>query len=83
MGVHWKIWFSGGGVRKKAINRGNCLKRQSWTVCRLKGGGGVRWKRGGGVFEGAWYSNVYYEVPTAPAILRAKMTFKTGNFYFK
>ena len=69
MRVHWKIWFSGGGVRKKAINRGNCLKRQIWTVCS--------------VFEGAWYSNVYYEVPTAPAILRAKMTFKTGNFYFK
>ena len=27
-------------VNEKPINRGNCLKRGVWTVCRFKGGEG-------------------------------------------
>ena len=36
-GVHWKIWFLGVGVHKKPIQRGDCLKRGAWTVCRFQG----------------------------------------------
>ena len=42
-------------VKEKAINRGNCLKRGAWTVCRFKGvggeGGGGLTKKRGGIFE--------------------------------
>ena len=47
------IFRGGGGVYKKTIYRGNCLKKEkgeAWTVCRFKGGGlvkkGVFLKRG-------------------------------------
>ena len=53
--VHWKIqlFFLGGGgepIHEKPIQRGDCLKRGTWTVCQFKGGLGK--KEGGGVFEG-------------------------------
>ena len=40
--IHWKIHFLGGRGGKKIyiyIYRGNCLKREAWTVCRFKRGG--------------------------------------------
>ena len=46
--VHWKILFLG-GVHKKPVYRGDCLKREAWTVCRFKGGLGK--KERGSVFE--------------------------------
>ena len=40
-----------GGFTKNQYRRGDCLKRQAWTVYRFKGGGAWH-KRGSGVFEG-------------------------------
>ena len=57
-GVHWKIWFLGGGLTKNLYRMGDCLKRGAWTVCRFKRGA---WQeRQGGVFEEGWYSNAHY-----------------------
>ena len=42
--------MGGGGIHKKPICRGNCLKRGAWAVCRFKGGLGK--KEEGGFFEG-------------------------------
>ena len=41
-----------GGSRKSNIQGGNYLKREAWTVCRFKVGGGGAWQKRGGVFEG-------------------------------
>ena len=49
--------FYGGGVgggvggHEKTIYRGNCLKREAWSVCKFKGGGLAK-KEVDGVFEG-------------------------------
>ena len=55
--------FYGGGVggHEKTIYRGNCLKREAWSVCKFKGGGLAK-KEVDGVFEegGGWYPNACY-----------------------
>ena len=57
MWIHWKIRFLWGGGRgggvgghEKTIYRGNCLKREAWSVCKFKGGGLAK-KEVDGVFE--------------------------------
>ena len=50
LGVHWKIWFLGGGLTKNQYRGDELPKKGAWTVCRFKGGLGK--KDGGGVFEG-------------------------------
>ena len=58
-----------GWTNEKPTYRRNCLKGGggALTVGRFKGEGGLA-KRGGGVFEGGWYSNAHYviasETPT-------------------
>ena len=52
----------GGGGHEKTIYRGNCLKREAWSVCKFKGGGLAK-KEVDGVFEGGGgggYPNAYY-----------------------
>ena len=60
MGVHWKICFSVEGFTKKQYIGENCIKRGTWTICRLKGGlakkEGVVFLRG----KGGWYPNAQY-----------------------
>ena len=59
LGFTEKSDFYGGGVHEKPIYRGDCLNRGAWTVCRFNG---WTWQeREGGVFEGSWYPNIYYE----------------------
>ena len=41
----------GVGGHEKTIYRGNCLKREAWSVCKFKGGGLAK-KEVDGVFEG-------------------------------
>ena len=49
LGFHWKIQLLGDGEFMKNRYRGmDCLKRGAWQ------------ERGGGVFEGGWYSNAHY-----------------------
>ena len=49
LGVHRKVQlFFGGGDHEKPIQRGDCLKRWAWTVCRFKGGLGKNDAAGGG-----------------------------------
>ena len=43
----------GGGFLKNCYREGDSLKRGTWTVCRLNGGGGLGKKKGGGVSEEA------------------------------
>ena len=57
MWIHWKIRFlwgggeGGVGGHENTIYRGNCLKREAWSVCKFKGGGLAK-KEVDGVFEG-------------------------------
>ena len=41
----------GVGGHENTIYRGNCLKREAWSVCKFKGGGLAK-KEVDGVFEG-------------------------------
>ena len=41
----------GVGGHEKTIYRGNCLKREAWSVCKFKGGGLAK-KEVDDVFEG-------------------------------
>ena len=50
MQVHWKIQFLG-GVHKKPIYRGNCLKGRLGEFADLSGGGGVGEKEGAYVIK--------------------------------
>ena len=50
MSVHWKIWFSG-GVHKKGIYRGKCLKMGEFADLN-----GASRKGGGDVFKGGLVS---------------------------
>ena len=49
----------GGEVTKNQYKEGNCLKRESWTLWRFKGGPWQK-NRGGGVEGGLWYPNAQY-----------------------
>ena len=57
MQVHWKIQFLG-GVHKKPIYRGNCLKGRLGEFADLRGGGG-------GEGRGAWWKRrgLCYQTP--------------------
>ena len=50
-----QIFMGGGeggvGGHENTIYRGNCLKREAWSVCKFKGGGLAK-KEVDGVFEG-------------------------------
>ena len=58
--VHWKIWLLGEEVHRKPRERGgDCLKGGLGQFADLRG----TWQeRGGGVFEGGWHPNAYYEL---------------------
>ena len=62
LGVHWKIWFSGGGGFTKNQYRGgeDCLKKGALIVCQFKEGGGLGKKEGGGVFEGMSFQKLIH-----------------------
>ena len=62
IGFPWKIRFWRGGSRKTNMYSGKCLKRGLGQFANLRGGA---WqKRGGGVFEGGWCPNAYYDDKT-------------------
>ena len=60
LGVHWKIWFSGGGGFTKNQYRGgeDCLKKGALIVCQFKEGGGAWQERGGWCFWGYEFPKV-------------------------
>ena len=56
-GIHWKIRFLGGGLEKWYVG-GIAKKGVLGQFVDLRGGA---WQeRGGGVFEGGWYSNAHH-----------------------
>ena len=60
LGVRWKIWLLEGRVRKKPIDRGGLLKKGG--VGQFADLRGAWLERGGGVFEGSWYSDAHYDL---------------------
>ena len=57
LGVHWKIWLSGGGSWKTNME-GGLPKKGGLDILQIQEGLG---KKGGGMFLiGVWYPNAHY-----------------------
>ena len=59
MGFTEKSDFQGGSQKKQYVG-GNCLKRETWIVCRFRQGE-LGKKEGVDVLKGHWYPNAHFE----------------------